>query len=259
MPRFDRSLPASFVFCALAILGLACAGGSSGSSGGNGGSAESGGSTGSGGALATGGVKGSGGATTGTGGVTGKGGATGTGGATAMGGATGTGGTSSACANCSLMISSECQTGSSTTEIKVTVDVQDALISPLPLANVTFRYWFVIGGSDTPMLSIDYAQISQMGTTIVGTFVPVSPALTGANEYLEVSFGGTVPMLTLFGDTGQIQLHLHTASYSSFDPNPTSDYSYRPCAGGDTGTTFSAAPTITGYVNGQLVWGTEPQ
>jgi hypothetical protein len=251
MPRFDRSLSLSFA-CALAVLGLACAGGSSGSSGGSGGVAESGGSTGSGGARATGGSTGSGGATA-------KGGATGDGGVTGTGATTGAGGANNACASCSLMISSECQTGSSTTEIKVNVDVADALISPLPLANVTFRYWFMIGGTDAPMLSIDYAQISQMGTTIVGSFVALSPARTGANEYLEVSFGGTVPTLTLFGDTGQIQLHLHTASYASFDPTPTSDYSYRACAAGDTGSTFAAAPTITGYINGQLAWGTEPQ
>jgi len=248
MPRFDRSLRASFVFCALAVLGLACAGGGSG--GGSGGDAETGGTIGAGGALATGG-------STGNGGAIAKGGATGSGGATAKGGATGSGGASNACASCSLMIVSYCQTGASSTEIKVTVDVQDALISPLPLANVTFRYWFVIGGTDTPMLSIDYAQIGS--ASITSKFVAVSPALTGANEYLEVGFAASAPTLTLFGDTGQIQLHAHTASYSSFDPTPTSDYSYRPCAAGDTGNTYASAPTITGYINGQLAWGTEPQ
>ncbi len=250
MTRLDRSLSASFVICTLAVLGLACAGGSSGSSGGSGGAAEIGGTTGSGGDLATGG-------STGSGGVTAKGGATGSGGATAKGGATGTGGASNACASCSVTIASYCQTGSSSTEIKVTVDVQDALISPLPLPSVTFRYWFMIGGTDTPMLSIDYAQIGS--ALITSTFVAVSPARTGANEYLEVGFAASAPTLTLFGDTGQIQLHAHTASYSSFDPTPTSDYSYRACAAGDTGNTYAAAPTITGYVNGQLAWGTEPQ
>jgi hypothetical protein len=255
MPRFDRSLSLSFVVCAVTLLGSACAGGSSGSSGGSG-AGESGGTTGAGGALASGGSTGSGGATA-KGGATGSGGALGAAGATAKGGATGSGGSSTACASCSLQISSYCQTGASATEIKVTVDVSDALISPLPLPNVTFRYWFVIGGSDTPQLSIDYAQIGS--AAITSNFVAVSPARTGANEYLEVGFAASAPTLTLFGDTGQIQLHAHTASYSSFDPTPTSDYSYRACAAGDTGNTYAAAPTITGYVNGQLAWGTEPQ
>jgi len=251
--RFDRPLLASLVFCALAVVDLACAGGGSG---GSGGAAETGGTTGAGGALATGGSTGDGGST-GAGGATAQGGATGSGGATAKGGATGTGGASTGCASCSLMIASYCQTGATSTEIKVTVDVQDALISPLPLANVTFRYWFVIGGSDTPMLNIDYAQIGS--ASITSKFVAVSPALTGANEYLEVGFAPSAPTLTLFGDTGQIQLHAHTASYTAFDPMPTSDYSYRPCAAGDTGNTYSAAPTITGYISGKLAWGTEPQ
>jgi Cellulose binding domain len=255
MPRFDRSLPASFFLCALAVLGLACAGGSSGSSGGSGGAAETGGATGSSGATGSGGALATGGST-GSGGGTAKGGATGSGGATAKGGATGSGG-ATACASCSLMVASYCQTGTSTTEIKVTVDVQDASITPLSLADVTFRYWFMIGGSDAPMLSIDYAQIGS--ASITSKFVAVSPALTGANEYLEVGFTPSTPPLTLFGDTGQIQLHAHTASYSSFDPTPTSDYSYRPCAAGDNGSTFASAPTITGYISGKLAWGTEPQ
>jgi hypothetical protein len=237
----------------LGAIGLGCAGGGAGGAAGSGGAAETGGATGAGGSTGSGGAKASGGAT-GGGGVTGAGGVQGRGGATATGGA-------SACASCQLMVAAQCQTGSDTQTIRVTVDVEDAAITPLALADVTFRYWFVMNTpTDTPMLTIDYAQISQTaGATITSKFAAVSPARTGANEYLEVGFAASAPTLTLFGDTGQIQLHLHTASYSSFDPNPTSDYSYRACAGGDTGNTYAAALTITGYVNGQLAWGTEPQ
>jgi Cellulose binding domain len=176
------------------------------------------------------------------------------------GGATATGG-ANACASCQLMVAAQCQTSSDTQTIRVVVDVEDAAISPLALADVTFRYWFVMGTpTDTPMLTIDYAQISMTaGATITSKFAAVSPARTGANEYLEVGFGPNTPPLTLFGDTGQIQLRFFGSNNNNmFDLDQKSDYSYQAC-GASASTAYNSAPTITGYINGTLAWGTEPQ
>ena len=259
---------------ALGSVVLACGGGPSGASGSGGsqnGLGGSGGSTGAGGA--TGGITGSSGAgATGAGGVTasggtigsggsgGTGGSGGSGGTRATGGAPGTGGSATACAGCKVTIASECQSGADTKTIHVTVDVSDGSLAALPLAAVTFRYWFTLGETtDPPQLAIDFAQMFQNGKGITSEFVAVSPAVTGANEYLEIGFSADAPTLTMFDDTGQIQLRFFGANNaSSFDLDQTMDYSYRAC-GADASTGFSNAQHITGYINGVLAWGTEPQ
>jgi mannan endo-1,4-beta-mannosidase len=223
---------------------------------------------GSGGITGSGGTAGDGGGTTGAGGIHATGGATGggsggsggTGGTRATGGVNGTGGASSvACTGCKVTIASECQSGADTKTIHVTVDVGDGSIGALPLAAVTFRYWFVLGETtDPPQLSIDYAQLFQNGKGITSRFVAVSPPVPGANEYLEIGFSSDAPKLTMFEDSGQIQLRFFGSNNaSSFDLDQTMDYSYRAC-GADASTGFSNAPHITGYINGALAWGTEP-
>ena len=220
------------------------AGGATGGITGAGGTSSVGGNTGAGGIRATGGTVGSGG----------------TGGTKATGGASGTGGSSVACTGCKVTIASECQSGADTKTIHVTVAVSDGSLGKLPLAAVTFRYWFVLGETtNPPQLTIDYAQMFQGGAGITSKFVAVSPAVTGANEYLEIGFSAAAPTLTMFDDTGQIQLRFFGANNAdSFDLDQTKDYSYRAC-GADASTGFSNATHITGYINGVLAWGTEPQ
>jgi hypothetical protein len=205
----------------------------------------------SGGATGAGGIQATGGAT---------GGRVGTGGTKATGGVNGTAGTGpGACTGCKVTIASECQSGADTKTIHVTVDVSDGSLGALPLAAVTFRYWFVLEETtDPPQLSIDYAQMFQGGKGITSKFVAVSPAVTGANEYLEIGFSSDAPRLTMFEDSGQIQLRFFGANNAnSFDLDQTMDYSYRGC-GADASTGFTNAPHITGYFNGVLAWGTEP-
>ncbi|HTB61703.1 MAG TPA: cellulose binding domain-containing protein [Polyangia bacterium] len=229
-----------------------CGSGPSGSAG-TGGSMGSGG----GGSIGGGGATGSGGSGTGGVNATGDGAS---GGTRATGGVTGTGGTGAAgCTDCKVTITSECQTGADTKTIHVTVDVLDGSLAALPLTAVTFRYWFVLGETTAlPQLAIDYAQMFQDGTGITSKFVGVSPAVTGANEYLEIGFAAGAPTLTGFADTGQIQLRFFGANNAdSFDLDQTMDYSYRAC-GADASAGFSNASNITGYINGVLAWGTEP-
>lgn len=243
----------------LGLIGLACAGGgSSGGPPGTGGTGATGGATSSGGATGKGGTIGSGGASQ-KGGSTGAGGILGTGGTTGTGGiATGAGGTGYTCTGCKVTIAATCQSAPGTQTVRMSVDVVDGTLNALPLSTVTFRYWFVLGETtDPPVLGIDYAQVG--ASVLTSQFVAVSPAVTGANEYLEIGFTDAAPTLSSFGDSGPLNLQIHGMGYSSsFDLDQTADYSYQPC-GDASATTLVNAPTITGYINGVLAWGKEPK
>jgi hypothetical protein len=235
-----------------------------------------GGVVGTGGVVSTGGTKATGGITGGGGraGGSGAAGGPGTGGRVIGGGGAGgagragSGGTVSAggagggAAAGKLVIDAYCQSGTSTQAITVYIDVLNNSTTQLALNSVTFRYWYTMGAiaaTDTPKLEINYAVIGAMAIT--SKFVAVSPAVTGANEYLEVGFTKTAPTLALFSDSGQIQLAFHSTGYSSmFSPMQAMDYSFQKCGAGQSANTapFNPAPTITGYIDGVLAYGTEP-
>ena len=89
----------------------------------------------------------------------------------------------------------------------------------------------------------------------------ISPAVTGANEYMEVGFTAAAGSLAASSDTKQIQLRVHGTNYANpFDSMQTTDYSFQTCAAGRTANTgaFAQQTTITAYVNGVLASGIEP-
>ncbi|HVY40331.1 MAG TPA: cellulose binding domain-containing protein [Polyangia bacterium] len=241
--------------------------------------------SGTGGVAATGGVSGlAGGSSTGTGGAAGRsggaGGATGGGGTSSRGGISGTAGASGAaggrgaagtsggggaggagsCANCKLVIDAACQDGTNPKQGKVVVDVVNNASTGLPLSQVTFRYWFQLGETtDPPLLTVDYAMLAS--STITSKFVAVSPPRSGANEYFEVGFTSKAPTLALFSDSGQIQLRFNAMNFSAmFLGDQTMDYSFQVCPAGASPNVppYNPNPHITGYINGVLVYGTEP-
>ena len=87
-------------------------------------------------------------------------------------------------------------------------------------------------------------------------FVPVMPPRMNANEYAEIAFKAGAFSLDPFLDTGEIQLRLHNQDFSPI--NQTDDYSFNP------DNCMAMSPTavewthITAYIDGVLVWGTEP-
>ncbi|NJN55251.1 MAG: hypothetical protein HC804_11105, partial [Anaerolineae bacterium] len=70
-------------------------------------------------------------------------------------------------------------------------------------------------------------------------------------KYLEVRFNSGAPTLAVGGQTGEMQIRLHHTNWSAH--NEADDYSFAPLL-----TTFTDAPKVTLYRNGQLVWGVEP-
>ena len=242
------------------------AGGSSPATGGTtgtGGIRATGGTTGTGGSPATGGTTGTGGiratgGTTGTGGTPATGGTKGTGGTPATGGTTGTGG---AAATGLVVVDTDCQSAGTPQSIGLYLDVENTSSAAIPLSQITFRYYFQVAETtDPPHLDIDYSTTVPSGD-ITAKFAAISPAVTGANEYMEVGFTTTAGSLQAQSDTGQIQLRVHATNYANpFDSMQTTDYSFQTCAAGRTANTgaFAQQTTITAYVNGVLASGTEP-
>lgn len=131
--------------------------------------------------------------------------------------------------------------------IKLQVSVLNTGTTPIDMAGLTLRYWFTREAVSSSMLGFcDYARI---GCAAVSTsFGVMDPARPGADTYLDVDFtGGTGGV---GGSTGPIQLRVHTADYSVFDE--TDDYSRA------TNTTLAPWTHVAAYLDGQLVWGTEP-
>lgn len=117
------------------------------------------------------------------------------------------------------------------------------------LTTVKVRYWFTFEPSSTPgpEFHCDAALVGQ--GVILGNLVPVSPARTGADYYVEVGFkfGSLMPGQ----DTGFVQLRINDLNFGEIHQGD--DYSYDP-----ESTTFRDSPKVTAYIDGALVWGEEP-
>ncbi|GAA2618054.1 hypothetical protein GCM10009863_35050 [Streptomyces axinellae] len=119
--------------------------------------------------------------------------------------------------------------------------------SAADLSKVTVRYWFTKeAGATAFSTSCDYAQLGC--STVKSSVTALSSARTGADHYAQVSFSSG--SLAAGADSGDIQLRLNKTDWSNFDESD--DWSH------GTGTSYADMPRITVYVNGSLVFGTEP-
>jgi cellulose 1,4-beta-cellobiosidase len=219
------------------------AGGASGSTGAGG----SAGSRGTGGAPDAGGVAG-------TGGRGGAGGATGGAGRPATDGAAGTRSVDAATCSSGCTLQVQYQNATSppeptTATLRIRVDVLNNGTTAVSLANLTLRYWFTDQGGSGDKATCYYAQDGC--ATLTTKFVPVMPARTGADRYVEIGFASAA-ILAPGGHTGTISVGVqHVAGGLAYDQ--TNDYSY-----GENQADFVAWPAIAAYVGGVLSWGKEP-
>ncbi len=117
----------------------------------------------------------------------------------------------------------------------------------MDLSKVALRYWFSgESGSASYGTSCDYAVLGCGKVTHRVT--PSGSAGPGADHYLEVGFTGG--SLAPGASTGELQLRLNKADWSSFDE--TDDYSRA------ANTAFADASKVGVYVNGALSAGTAP-
>ncbi|WP_330461163.1 glycoside hydrolase family 6 protein [Streptomyces sp. NBC_00820] len=132
-------------------------------------------------------------------------------------------------------------------QIKPGLQLVNSGSGAVDLTKVTVRYWFTGESASAGYQTwCDYAQI---GCSAVRTSVTTLPsARTGADHTLDVTFASG--SLGAGASTGDLQLRLAKSDWSGF--SEADDYSR------GTGTSYADAPKVTVYVNGTLVWGTEP-
>jgi hypothetical protein len=121
----------------------------------------------------------------------------------------------------------------------------------VPLSSVTMRYWLTDETPTDPLVfACDWAQVNC--ANITSKFVVLSSPKTKANTYLEVGFTAAAGSVAPGQNTGEIQTRMHHLNWSEFITTDT--YSFI----SDPSFVYKDTQTVTLYVNGVLVWGTEP-
>jgi endoglucanase len=140
-------------------------------------------------------------------------------------------------------------TSATSSSLAPDIEIVNNGTSPVPLSNLTVRYWFTEDGTQPLEWACDYAPVSC--GNITGTFGTVSPAVTGADHYLQLSFSAAAGSLAPGASSGGIQNRVYQANYATM--TQTNDYSFNAAD-----TAYTANPDITVYDNGTLVYGTPP-
>lgn len=133
--------------------------------------------------------------------------------------------------------------------INASFTIKNTGAAAVSLSGLKLRYYLTKEGSAGLSFFCDYAQMG--ASSVSGTFGAVSPAKTGADTYLEISFSSAAGSIAAGGQTGDIQVRISKTDWSNF--NETNDYSFD-----GTKTAYADWSKVTLYQGGALVWGVEP-
>ncbi|RUS47874.1 glycoside hydrolase family 9 protein [Cohnella sp. AR92] len=134
-------------------------------------------------------------------------------------------------------------------QIYAQFNIKNTGASAVSLSGLKLRYYFTKDSSASVNSYVDYAVVGS--SNVNGSFVSISPAKTGADTYLELSFGSGAGSIAAGGQSGEIQIRIAKSDWANF--NEADDYSYDA-----TKSSFADWSKVTLYQNGTLVWGSEP-
>lgn len=120
--------------------------------------------------------------------------------------------------------------------------------SAIQLSDLKLRYYFTIDGEKAQSFWCDWASIGSGNVT--GNFVKLGTPVAGADYALEIGFTSSAGTLNP-GQSAEIQARFSKTDWSNY--NQADDYSFK-----SSSSQFVDNEQVTGYLNGQLVWGIEP-
>ncbi len=121
--------------------------------------------------------------------------------------------------------------------------------TPVPLTQITVRYWYTVDGTPTQSAAVDYADVGAVN--VIPSFVRLPMARPTADFYLQIGFTAAAGSLAGNGAVTAILARFNKTDFTQYDQ--TNDYSFDASK-----TTFADWDRITVYRNGVLAWGTEP-
>lgn len=121
--------------------------------------------------------------------------------------------------------------------------------SSVSLSSLTIRYWYTADGTQTQQFACDYALAGCSNVT--ASFVSMANPTGTADTYLQIGFTSGAGSIAVNGNSGDIQARFNKSDWSNY--NQANDYSWK-----QNQTSYAAWSQVTLYLNGQLVWGTEP-
>ncbi|MGN7759886.1 cellulase family glycosylhydrolase [Paenibacillus sp. 22594] len=141
------------------------------------------------------------------------------------------------------------ETGTTVNSIRASLQLKNDSGTPIPLNELTIRYWYTSDGFTAQTLEFDYAAIGK--EKLLTAIVPLAKPLNGADTYAEISFTANAGSLAASGTTGDIQFRIHKNNWTNY--NQGDDYSFKPDI-----TSYAANNHITIYHKGKLIYGIEP-
>jgi hypothetical protein len=121
----------------------------------------------------------------------------------------------------------------------------------VPLSSLTMRYWFTNEAPADPLVfACDYALVNCSNVT--ATFVTLPTPVFQATSYLQIGFTAAAGSIAPGQSSGEIQTRIHHVNWSNFIT--TESYSFI----SDPSFIYKDTQTVTLYLNGVLIWGTEP-
>lgn len=128
--------------------------------------------------------------------------------------------------------------------------------SPINLANLTLRYYYTVDSEKQQNFWCDQAGMMSgsnyidVTKNVTGKFVKMSTTAQGADYYLEVGFNSSAGNLAA-GSSLEIQTRIARSDWTNYDQS--NDYSFN-----SSSSNYVDWEKVTAYMNGTLVWGTEP-